>query len=32
MIIPYNKRVVSTVGFWFLPEPSGSGFGLFVLA
>jgi len=21
-----NKRVVSTVGLWSLPEPSGSGF------
>jgi len=27
-----NKRVVSIVGWWFLPEPTGSGFsGLFGL-
>jgi hypothetical protein len=27
----HNKRVVSSVGWWSLPEPTGSGFGLFVL-
>jgi hypothetical protein len=29
--IAANKRVVGLVSQWSLPEPTGSGFGLFVL-
>jgi hypothetical protein len=32
MIESHNKRVGSRVGQWCFSEPTGSGFGLFVLA